>query len=325
MIAQGIDIQKALDCAERVFSAHLPGYILGRGLTNSPLRTDRIPSFSVYWKNNKWLFRDWGNSEYRGDVIDFIKILYGCGFSEAVQKIIDNYENNVPSRKMDSHCLSKNTVKKDNKPVELDIKSRPYFPKELLWWKQFGISESSLIKYKIHACEYIFINKHPVKCKLSTYAFEEKKDGKITFKFYCPEALNPKDKWLNNNTEDVWQGWEQLPLTGDILIWTKSRKDIISIVENTEYSAVGLQAESVIPKLKVVDELKNRFKQIYILYDNDFDKKKNWGRIAAQKLSTKFNIPYIEIPEEYQSKDFSDLVKNHSEKIAYSVLFKLIS
>lgn len=317
MIAQGIEISKALDCAEKVFSSHLPGYTLGVGNTNSPFRNDKIPSLQVKWSYGKWRFRDFGSSEYKGDCIDFVKMLYSCSFNEAVEKIINDFSSNDPVRKLDSHCLKK-INKKDSKPVELDIKKRLYTPDELKWWLEFGISKSTLDFYKVVPITHYFINKHPILCKQSTYAFEENKDGKKSYKLYCPEAINPKDKWLNNQDSSTLQGWEQLPATGDLLIVGKSRKDIMLLYE-LGYSAVGPASETSFIKAKILKQLQERFKKIIIFYDNDQP-----GRKESSKFSEKFNIPYVYIPLEYKEKDITDFRKKYGEELTKQLLNELI-
>lgn len=321
MIAQGIDVQKALDCAEKVFSSHLPGYTLGVGNTNSPLRSDPRPSFSIRWVKDRWRWRDWGTGK-SGDVISFIQEMYGLDFNQSVQKIVNEY--NVPSfvEGKDSHCKQISKGIKKQQKVEIDVKSRPAFLlKDEIWWKQFGISLETLKKYNVKSCSHIFINKRAILCKELTFAYFEKKDGKISVKIYCPTST---PKWLTNSNYDVWQGWSQMDEKADILIITSSLKDAMSIKETTGYNSVALQAESVLPKEKIINELKSRFSKIYVFYDNDFHNEKNNGRIMGKKLADKFDLIQIEIPEEYKSKDYSDLVKNYSIEKAKIILNNLL-
>ena len=98
----------------------------------------------------------------------------------------------------------------------------------------------------------------------------------------------------------------------------------MSIYECTGIPAISLQAENVKPKEKIIEELKSRFENIYILYDNDFDSEVNWGRQFSTKLAAKLNLPRIEIKSILNSKDFSDLVKNHGTKVAKQQLRNLM-
>ena len=58
--------------------------------------------------------------------------------------------------------------------------------------------------------------------------------------------------------------------------------------------------------------------------DNDFKSDENHGHIFGKKLSEMFNLIQIEIPEEYKSKDPSDLCKNYNRETVQKVINKLI-
>ena len=84
--------------------------------------------------------------------------------------------------------------------------------------------------------------------------------------------------------------------------------------------AIAMQSENVLPKRHVFQQLESRFKSIELLYDNDFDKNPNWGRIFADKFAKEFGLVDSFIPDKYQSKDFSDLVKNYGQERAQHIL-----
>ena len=98
----------------------------------------------------------------------------------------------------------------------------------------------------------------------------------------------------------------------------------MSIVNVAGMNAVALQGEAMRPKQHVVQQLKDRFDKVYVLYDNDFDNPNNPGRTLGNKIASEFNLTQIEIPDDYLSKDFSDLVKAHGNYNANSVLQKLL-
>ena len=85
------------------------------------------------------------------------------------------------------------------------------------------------------------------------------------------------------------------------------------------------EAEGYIPKESVINELKSRFTDIYILYDNDFQSEENHGRIYGKHLSTLFGLKQIEIPDKYKSKDPSDLCKNYGREVVKTVILTLLN
>lgn len=94
----------------------------------------------------------------------------------------------------------------------------------------------------------------------------------------------------------------------------------MSIYEITGISAISMQCENMLPKRQVFEQLESRFKSIDLLYDNDFNKDPNWGRIFADKFAKEFGLVDSFIPSEYKSKDFSDLVKNYGNEKAKHIL-----
>ena len=97
---------------------------------------------------------------------------------------------------------------------------------------------------------------------------------------------------------------------------------------NTGIPSLSLQGEGYIPKEHVVSQLKERYKKIYILYDNDFKAEEkgeeNHGRVFGKKLADMFQLIQIEIPELYRSKDPSDLYKDWGKEVFITVMQSLI-
>jgi DNA primase len=82
---------------------------------------------------------------------------------------------------------------------------------------------------------------------------------------------------------------------------------------NLGVPAMSLQGEGYIPKPQVMKQVIERFKTVYLWYDNDFTHKNdNPGQDNAKKLIELYpKLHNIVIPDTYRSKDPSDLVKNH--------------
>ncbi len=135
------------------------------------------------------------------------------------------------------------------------------------------------------------------------YAYVEIKDGKVSYKIYQP-LENKIKKWINNANYTVHQGYTQLPDSGELLIITKSLKDVMSLHDCMGISAIGLQSESVMMKESVMEEYKNRFSKVICLFDND-----EAGKKLSESFTVKYNIPHFFVPELPKVTDFSDLVK----------------
>jgi len=315
-----------------IFKYYIGDFKIGKSFS-SPFRKDDYASFNIGYNSitNKLYYNDYVLGG--GNFILFVMYKYNLNYREACNKIVIDldlqehfhlYDLDKKIIKENKKFLksTENEIKKFKKEVYLSAKIRSWQEHDLQFWKQFGITLSTLEKYNVFPAEYAMVGEKIFKLDKYAYVFVEYKDNEKTITVYQPYN---NQKWMKNHNSSVWYGWTQLPEKGKNLIITKSRKDIMSIYENTGIPVAGLQNEKILPKQQVMDELKNRFETIYVLYDNDFDKPVNWGREFGQKLSDEYNLFQIEIPEDLESKDFSDLILNHGKKKACEVLYELIS
>lgn len=315
-----------------IFRYYIGNFKIGKAF-NSPFRNDTHASFNIGYNpvKNRLYYNDYILGG--GNMIMFVMYRFNLTYREACNKIVidlnlDNHFHLFSIDKVltkESKQFIKSTdedIKKFKAETTLTAKVRDWQEYDFEFWKRYGVSKVTLDKYSVKPVEYSMIGEQIFKLDRHAYVFIENKDDDKTLTIYQP--YSDKQKWTKNHNASVWYGWTQLPETGDVLIITKSRKDIMSIVENTGIPATGLQNEKIIPKENVLQELKNRFRIIYVLYDNDYDKSVNWGRQFGQKFAEECDLRQIEIPDEYQSKDFSDLIENHGIEIAKQVLFTLI-
>jgi hypothetical protein len=310
----------------QIYRAYIDFDIKFGTVFSSPLREiDNKPSFGFFeGEGGEICFKDFVLGT--GDCIKFVQMKFGLNYFEALSKIaLDfNLEDEFKITNTFKTNINSNYQNfKDREAIIREINSnnlgktaRTWALHDLAFWNKFGITKTTLEKYNVEPVSYLHVgvNKKIIPADKYAYSFREAKEGSFTYKIYQPYNINYK--WLNNHNNSVWQGWSQLPLTGNEIIITKSLKDVMSIHDVLGIPAVALQSESVIPKEKIIDELKSRFKYVYILYDNDYDKEENWGQIFSNKLTKEFGFYEMFIHEKYKSKDFSDLVKNHGSKIA---------
>ena len=78
------------------------------------------------------------------------------------------------------------------------------------------------------------------------------------------------------------------------------------------------------PSEELMNELKNRFKTIMLLYDNDFLKDPNPGQVMAHKICNKYNIINLCLLSGWRCKDISDLVKASGFNVTKVLLKDLI-
>ena len=320
---------------EKVSEAEILGYYFQIKevpcLIHSPLRVDNHKSFGLSSLDGvSIIFKDFKTGE-NGNTFTLLQKYWGYS---SIDETLNRINNELCKGKEvnSSTKVKKNsgsTIPKVSKSfIDLKCKIRSWKEWDIAYWKQYGISLPWLKFSNTYPISHIIVTKDGrtsiIPADKYAYVYVEFKDRLETIKIYQPYS---KDfKWSNNHDSSVWDLWQQLPESGDDLIITSSRKDALCIWENTGIPSCSLQAESYLPKYHVVDILKQRFKRVWVLYDNDWEKEGNPGRTLGNKLAKEFGLTQIEIPQQYLSKDPSDLYKNHCgpERLR-EVIFKLIN
>ena len=331
-VVPNVDYVRALLKDEEIYSFYIPGIKFNTYFSSPIGEKDNVPSFSVFWsyRYNKFMFKEFRYG-YFGDVYDLVGKMFLYNTIERVcMRILRDFgldddffiDEDIakikPSRIYPYKKVS--TARKSRATLRVVI--RKWLPHDLDFWKKFGIDEKWLKRGSVFPISFFYLNGRLNKAEKYAYVYIERKDGNITYKIYQP--FSKENKWLSNNDTSVWELWDVLPPSHKFLIITKSRKDALSIMATCRIPSTSLQAEGNIPKPQVIQELKERFKHIFLLYDNDYEKNVNWGLRYVTKLSESFGIDYLLIPEEYKSKDYSELVNNIREEKARKFLFRAI-
>ena len=288
-------------------------------LINSPFRQDKNPSVSVFINNNNnIIFKDFGTHKSY-NIWSFLEEYWCCTHEEVLTRL---YKDIDKIKSISGTLKVHNSRKYVHNSSVLNVTIRDWKEHDLEYWDSYGISYNWLKFGRVYPISQIFINNNRFPAEKYAYVYIEKKDGVISMKVYQP--YSNRMKWLSKHDSSVWDLWDRLPKSGDKLIITSSRKDALCIWENTGIPAISMQGEGYIPKAHVIQQLKDRFKTVYILYDNDFTSDINNGRIFGKTLADKFGLKQIEIPEEWQCKDVSDLCHSWGRELVKTIINQLI-
>ena len=291
-----------------IFRYYCPNFkILGKKF-KSDLRQDNSPTVSIIPYNGKLLYKDFGSPDHTFDCFNYVRFKYSCDFYSALNIIDTDFNLNLSSRKagikftMGLMAYRQNKTPAYIKPeVILKKRRRLWTRDDAKFWSKYFVSKKILTMFGVEPISHFWVNSTRFVCKSVTYAFRFKN----RYKIYSP--YEETNKWLSNTKKTDVQGYNQLPCKGERLIITSSLKDVMCLYAAGSH-AIALQSEMQIPSNKLVSELKERFSQIDILYDNDFDKVTNPGQSMATKICDLYGFNNICIPDYYQSKDPSDLV-----------------
>lgn len=332
--ANSKELLEAVSSAE-IFDHYLGG--IPNKAINSPLRNDVTPSFSIFYsdKYDDIFYKDFSTGETGNAIIFVMRLFKFRKLTDAINKIVVDFSlSQFRSDKLlhskpkfnPSHNDKKLKIKSRNR-LDIKVRVRVWNKNDKEYWHgKYGFSKEMLEYCNVYPISHFFVNGNCTVANLFSYAFLEGKDDNQTFKIYQPYADN-NNKWFNNNDYSTWELWTQLPESGDVVIIASSRKDamvIKSLFPSNRITACALQSESVNPKESVVEELKNRFKYVFILYDNDQFKVPNAGKVAGEKIAKRFDIMEILIPDIFQLKDPSDFREKQGRENTRKMLISII-
>jgi 5S rRNA maturation endonuclease (ribonuclease M5) len=305
---------------EQIYSYYIGEDVSKLGFYHSPLRNDRVPSFALYFhrdKRNILMFRDMATKE-SGDCVIMVMKLFNIDYKKALLKIAVDLGLGSLTVDIDKVKVQYTKIEQKEK-VELGIKIRKWQIQDKNYWEQFGITKTTLQKFDVYPISHVFYNENPFTIKTLAYAYLETKDNQNSFKIYQP-LEEKKRKWINNANYTVHQGYTKLPETGDLLIITKSLKDVMSLHDCMGINSIGLQSESVMMKHTVMQEYRRRFKNVICLFDND-----EAGRKLSEDFTNEYGIYHFFVPNLSDVTDFSDLVKKVGKEEASRITQNLIN
>ena len=279
--------------------------VSSKKLMLSPFRIDNHFTVSFYKSKSDILYlHDFATNEHI-NCFQAVMKKFGINYYEALNIIAKDFnliegENNIKVQPLIVESI------KETESSRIQVQIKDYTKEELEWWNQFGISKRTLKKFHVYSLEHIFLNGElkftsSKQCPIYGYYFGKDKNGIEKWKCYFP--LKDNYRFINNLSKKVLQGYHQLPKTGDLLIITKSMKDVCALYE-FGIPAVSPNSETLFIDDKKLEEFKQRFKYILVIYDNDRPGLHNMWLIRKQHPE----LNYYFMPW-YLSKDFTDSIK----------------
>jgi hypothetical protein len=287
---------------------------------SSPIRTngnsDTEGSFSIYppaskRATNEYLWKDNGTGQ-TGNIFKLVGMLHSITKHEDILRIIDrDFNLGFSLGEPVQYQMTKVVAPVFRGQADIRIKSRPFRYGDLKYWAQFGISRETLELYNVTAVEMYWL-------------FADQKYPKTTFdicfayriwskyKIYRPLAADKGDKFRNNFTEKHIEGFTQLKYDQDLLIITKSLKDVM-LLREFGYEAVASHSESNIIPPQALSYFEAKYKRIVVWYDND-------GKTQADKYS----YEKVYVPIESGEKDPSDYYKRYGKDATQALITRLL-
>ena len=304
--------QYLLDRAsQETYLEYYLGIPVKKGLFKSPLRNDKNPTCSFYRNaSGDIIFKDFSGQFY-GNFISVVMYKYNLSYYKALKQIAIDFGYIKSSKNYNKNTKPvtfSSTIFKESKGANIQVEIQDFSEEELEWWNQFGITREILKKFKVFSCKTVFLNGNfftssSKKCPIFGYYRGKNDNGLDLWRIYFPCNKKTELRFLSNWKSFLLQGSKQLPKEGNLLVITKSMKDVMCLY-SLGITAIAPNSENLFLTESQFDKLKERFKNIVLFYDNDLA-----GISNMNKIRKVYNIRCVWIPRNYKAKDISDFYK----------------
>lgn len=276
--------------------------------------TERTPSFTLYVDKRiqQYRFKDFSTGA-TGSKIDLVQKMFNLNFTQAVNKIIEDYNEYVKDGEIEFITLEPSAK------WSIDhVQTREWNSIDAQYWLSYNIGSSMLAEYNVRPVDYFtMVKEQDGKIeqakfrKHMTYCYFTKDCD--PYKLYQP--TDPNHKFYN--VASHLQGYDQLKYNQPYLVICSSLKDAMCLKSfGYNLEVIAPNSENSMIKPYIIEHLKGKYKNIITLFDND-----DAGRQAIQSYVKAYNINGITLTI---CKDISDAVKEHGIQIIHKHLKPLL-
>ena len=286
------------------------------------------PSFNIFptMGSGEWKYNDFATGD-SGSCFDLVMKLKNLSFPEALAAInadmnlfLDNNTNtNIPTAL--KPIVSEKVMQELDKmkPAKrFSITKRDYNTHDWAFWEKFKINKETLDRFNVLAlASYSAFNKEGKPYEIKAFG------GKLIYaydngdwtKIYKPfDEKKYKFQFLGIKEANYIFGWKHLPEKDDLVFVTGGEKDVLCLVSNG-FNAITLNSETSNLLDDTAQELKKRFKNVVVLYDND-----STGIKQSQILASKYQIHRMVLPNiPNNGKDVSDFFAQNGTLETFSL------
>lgn len=291
---------------------------IGKNFLN-PLYEDKHPSCNVYFdrRHDCYRLKDFGNDDYSGDCFAFVGKISGltCSLSKDFIQIMEKINEDLHLGLGTDHTVKRPIYSRTNlscsevvtKERTFSIQQKSFSASELSWWKEYGITETILMKYNV-----ISLRRFDSVSKESRpfYFVSSEQEplygylGQQRIKIYRPKS-SIRFVQAGKCSDSYCFGLEMLPAKGDLLFITGGEKDVLTLAAHG-FNGICFNSETSNIPLDIIHNLSYRFKHIILLFDVD-----ETGIKCAQKQEQNlrsYGIKHLHLPLAgiKEEKDVSD-------------------
>lgn len=273
---------------------------------SSPVRRDIHPSLGIHSPDGKKIrYTDYATGE-RGGLFDLLSKMWHVSYDgvlDRIEKDFDHFKSDTSIKVTEGDCSK--IIIREKVHSKIEFKKRDWKQYDIDYWESYGISKEWLEYARVVPISHKIIIKNGIRYIFGAdkyaYAYIETKEDNVSVKIYQPFNKNGF-KWCTSTDSSVISLWTQVPEEGDEICICSSLKDALCLWSNTGIPAIATQGEGYTMSDTAINELKRRFKVVYVLFDND-----EAGLIDGEKLCKQTGFTNVVLPKFEGGKDVSDL------------------
>ena len=307
--------------SEETYMSYYLGIPVKKGLFRSPLRADNHNTCSFFrGRSGNLYFKDFATGQcltFEGVVME----KYHCTYPNAL-KIIAKDFGYIQSSEVKKQEIKIQPKFEGEKETFIQVEIKDFSESELKWWNSFGVTKQTLDKYKVYSIKTVFLNgniyaQSTQHSPIYGYYFG-KKENIEQWRIYMPKRK--EFRFIGNVSTKTIQGYKQLPNNGKLLVITKSMKDTM-LLSSLGIPTVAPNSETQFVSEKLLDEFRERFKNIVLLYDSDLTGVRFMNKIRKQYR----DLIVCMIPRKYEAKDISDFYQKYGRSKTISLIKESIN
>lgn len=313
------DLILSLYSEEQIFSFYIGSEVKSKKLFRSKLRNDKNPTCSIYRnKSGALIYKDFATGQHL-NCFAYVMELFNCDYHQAVHIIANDFniirDSSITRNK--GKIISNDFRIEEKEFSKIQIEKQDFTELELKWWLKFGITPEILKEYNVYSCKHVFLNgqliaKSQRHCPIFGY-YGKKYQGFELWRCYFPKRKT--FRFITNWMSKKIQGYDQLPKSGKLLVITKSMKDVMCLY-SMGITAIAPNSETQFVSDTVLEDLKKRFKNIVVFFDND-----ETGIAFMNKIKKKHpELVYTWLPRKLGAKDISDFYKENGRKATLNLI-----
>lgn len=293
-----------------IFKYYMPGDWRPNYATNSPFREDRNPSFMISNKYGTLNFIDFGDTRFRGDAFQFVKMLYELpSLDETLKKIDNDFSLGISTGKFSNNYKKitnqyKQPESVGKRYVKIQVLPKKFTNLELRYWNDFHQDISDLKRENIFSVDKLFLNKKKFNLGDTNLVFGYYYEG--YWKIYRPQE-EKKRKWMPNNVPITMMDGKENIVNVDKAFINKSKKDYM-VIKKLMDSTCAVQNEGMgCFSPENVKYLKENSNQQILSFDSDIA-----GVQSSLEITKMFGFNYCNVPKRYLAeniKDWADLAR----------------